>query len=139
MPSNATLKMMMSLHQVISHIQNVELRNYQVVDNLEEQNLDLRIKYMLDKVDEPYWKKQLQIREKARDKKLAVFQVLDMYSQTMTDLFRNLLGCDKDQLKTIKKEMIGLKTYVNEQFEVLRKRYNNVIPRIKDDFKYCCR
>lgn len=135
-PEHPTLNKLLSIHQTVSHVQNVELPRYRVIDDIEAENLDLRIRYMMSRVDEKYWKKELQKREKARDKKLAVFQVLDMYSQTMSDMFRGIIRQDKETVIRIEKEMDTLITYVNEQCQVLRKRYNNVIPFITEDYRF---
>lgn len=133
LPNNEILHRMLNLHRIIEHIQNVELRRYQVTEDLEEQNLQLRIDYVMNKIDEDPWKKELQRREKKRDKDLAIFQVLDMYSQTMSDMFRHLISLDKEEdLLQIDEEMKELTQYANNQFDILRKRYNNMMPMIKD-------
>lgn len=135
-PDHPKLAKFLKLHRLIEHIQNVELRRYQVVENIETENRDLRIKYMLKDVCEDFWKKELQKKEKAREKKVSVYQILDMYSQTMSDFFRGMVRVGKEEIEDIEKQMDHLKDYVNNQFEVLRKMYNNVIPRITDDYEY---
>jgi hypothetical protein len=134
--THPVLDRMSAIHRTVSHIQNVEIPHYRRVPNVEEENVDLRINYLMKRIEEADWKKKLQMREKARDKNLAIFQVMDMYSATMSDLFRNILNSDLAGITQIDEEIQNLTNYVNTQFQVLRKRYNNRIPHIDQDFKF---
>lgn len=135
-PENPIIKKLSTSYRLTQHIQDIEIRNYQPRGNIEAQNLDLRIKYLMSRLGEDDWKKQLQRREKAREKNMATAQVLDMYVGTMRDLFNNMLQADAQGIDNIFGEMESLREYVNTQFNILRKRYNNVAPCISNEYKW---
>ena len=104
----------------VIHMREVELLRFRVQGRLED-NLDLRIKYMMKEIDKESFKKLLQRRHKERMKKLELRDVLMMYISVITDLMYRLVhGNDT----TIDKEMKGLMVYTNELLSDISKTYN---------------
>lgn len=62
-----------------------------------QDNRDMRIKFMIGDVNEDEFKKKIQQREKARQRKTEISQVLDMYMTVLNDLFQGFANdgdCD---------------------------------------------
>lgn len=95
------------------HIMHVELPRYQVQET-EDKNRDLRIMYLMNEISEETWKKTLHSRERKLIKKAAIFQVLDMYVNSATDLLQRVLEA-KNQVDADK---------ITKEFEELRAYYN---------------
>ena len=126
-------KHLWAIHRTHTHIQWVVLGRY-LADDRAAGNRDLRIKFMLKDFTDEVFKKKLQQREKAREKKEAIRQVLDMYQAVTIDLFRSLLAeknCD-----TAIESFTNLKNHSNECFTKISKRFTNcATPRIGENFE----
>lgn len=121
-------------HRVITHIQTYAIPIEQHMAPNETET-DLRVKYLMNELSENEWKKLLQKREKKREKSRDILDILRMLSDTMADLFRQLI------LREIKTEEFikvseRLRNYTNATFETIHKRYNGVTPYIVDDWVY---
>ena len=118
--------------QVI-HIRRVEVPRF-TPNNRIEGNLDLRIKYMQNFIDEKSFKSNIQRREKENSKRNEIRSVLTMYLGCMTDiLFR--LKDDYQKFYEIFVEMNNLRIYTNECLRVISKSYNCKLREINNGFK----
>jgi len=126
--------MIQDIHRQLSHITNYELRyNYREPDN--PNNLDLRIKYLMNEISEVDFKKTIQQREKKYSKIIDMRNILNMISDTGGDLMRQLvqetaqIDREGDAIKNhiIEKLIIfdELREYTNTVFHLIYKRYNN--------------
>ena len=126
-------KHLWAIHRTHTHIQWVVLGRY-LADDRAAGNRDLRIKFMLKDFTDEVFKKKLQQREKAREKKEAIRQVLDMYQAVTIDLFRSLLT-DKNCEATLQ-AFTNLRDHSNECFTKISKRFTNcATPRIGENFE----
>lgn len=127
------------IHQGYNHNQYQELPHFQV--NAITDNRDLRISYLLQRIDEAKFKQQLQMREKAREKKLVIGQILRMYQTAVMDIMGRLSATTKvDQVPEVIHEVDGLVTYTNENFEKAANVFDCVKPRIDPvTFKFTTR
>lgn len=108
----------------VIHIRHVELRRF-AVNGLED-NLQLRIDFMRNKIDKEHLKKVIQKREKQNEKKREISNVIDMYINCITDIFYRLT------VKNMKK--------ISNEMEVLREYTNNCLIDISESFNnngYC--
>jgi hypothetical protein len=122
-----------TIHRTHTHIQWVVLGRY-IDDDRAAGNRDLRIKFMLKDFTDEVFKKKLQQREKAREKKEAIRQVLDMYQTVTIDLFRSLLS-EKNCDATLQ-AFTNLRDHSNECFTKISKRFTNcATPRIGENFE----
>jgi hypothetical protein len=125
-----------TIHRICSHIQNVELATYRV--NANTNNLDLRVKYLLNEVTDDALKLQLQQREKKYNKMKEIYDVLEMYTFTMVDMFRNLVSetdttsYDIKVLADWRNQVLQLQSFANEQLKKISVRFSCVVPRITD-------
>jgi len=105
------------------HIRGYVLRNKFPARNNVNDNRDLRIQYILKVIEENEWKRQLVIREKDKDKKQDVHNLLDLGVRACNDILRKIIE-NPEHLKAYLAEMEELRTFVNEEFIIISKRFN---------------
>ncbi len=106
----------------IRHFQAVEIPRV-IYDN---DNSDLRVKYLLNEIDDEEMKKDLQKREVKKLKLTAYLNVFQMFCNVGTDLMNKILTLktnkDAEQLHS---EFNKLRSYYNECMKDLSKRYGS--------------
>jgi hypothetical protein len=127
-----TQKTLWNIHRNHTHIQWVVQGRY-IAEDRAAGNRDLRVKFMIKDFTEEVFKKKLQQREKANEKKGAIRQVLEMYQAVTIDLFRNLI--DNGNCDVAIQAFTNLKDHTNECLGKISKRFTNcAVPRIQEDF-----
>ena len=117
-------------HRSVSHMRAIVMPMFPQQVGVEDHS-DLRVKFLLNEIDECSWLTQLRRRQKKVEKNQEVHNVLDMYVVTLTDLFQRFTR--KDNVN-IHKECLALREYVNTQLKNISKRYSNVVPFVLDDW-----
>jgi len=121
--------MIRSAHRSHPHVYYVMIPRYTTRPN--EDNRDLRIKLMIGDFGEDEFKKKIQQREKARQRKTDIRQVLEMYTTVLNDLFQGFI--DNSDVPALVNSLNELKVHVNETFSKVSKRWTNcAVPRITD-------
>jgi hypothetical protein len=113
-------------HRLVNHITEVVIPAYPLLD-MTRVNTDLRIKYLLNEINETKWKSLLKMRQKAQDKNKEVRDVLEMFVNVMTDLFNTFVSGENINLQ---QNAVALREYTNEQLYKIYSRYNNKTPVI---------
>ena len=125
----------MNITRAVIHIKSVDLIRFET-RNIQDTNRDIRIKYMMGKIDADKMKILLQKREKENQKKTEISNILKMYIQCVTDIIYRLQEDYKiDEEDTTKLfnsininkyyyEINNLVEYTNECFEKVSKSYN---------------
>lgn len=122
------------IHNLIAHIENYELRwNYRDVPERVD-NTDLRVRYLMNELSEEEFKKTIQKREKALEKKRDLHNILRMFVDTGSDLMRQLVQ-DTYRYDEIVQIFRNLHNYTNITFEKIKDRYNNVSLYINKEWK----
>lgn len=103
----------------VMHMREVEMRRYQT--NRVEENRDLRISFLRNRLSKEEWKKILQKREKQSDKSRGILNIMGMYVNTMTDILYRIQ--EENEWGNGLEEMERLKEYVKEQYERVKKVY----------------
>jgi hypothetical protein len=117
-------------HRSHGHCQWALIPRY--TTNLQD-NRDLRIKLMIGDIDEEQFKKKIQQREKARQRKTDIRQVLEMYTAVLVDLFQTF--AQDQNIENLFTSLCGLRTHVNTTFASVSKRYSNCAhPKIRENF-----
>lgn len=116
------------VHREVLHIQAEVLPNYQT-DQVQN-NLDIRIKFLMDKIDEDEFKILLQQREKKMVRNREVREVLEMYVFTLIDMFNNLQSDFTKIYPTFETELNLLIGFANDQLAKISKRYKSSVPFI---------
>ena len=119
----------------IIHIRFVESPRFQAPDRLQD-NLQMRIDYMRNKIEKEEFKKKIQKKEKENEKKREINNILGMYMNCMTDIFYRLTAEPK-QKEIIKIEMEGLRKYVNESLARVSITYNCKKYEINKEYIFC--
>lgn len=109
--------------RALIHIFDVDMRALTFGQHIEQDNIDLRIRYMLKEIDEQEWKVLLQRREKRVAKETDLRMLYEMLYETGRDIFRH-----------IARSKTGDKI---SDLEALRLYYNTELLRISS--RYACK
>ncbi len=120
------------IHRLTIHIEHVELIRFNEVIT-EGNNLDLRIKYMMNEISTHHFKQKIQQREKATQKKRDIALVLNMFITTISDYFREIVF--QRQIAPYIQEIKALINYTNKNLWTVASRYECVVPIIDTEFK----
>ena len=130
------------IHRLINHLENHEFRwEFRGVENPAANDAtfhELRIKYLMNEIDEQGWKRQLQQTEKKTAKIRDIYNILRMFTLTSSDILRQLVVKDISLSKCVI-DVTALRDYANEQLYIVRSRYNCVINVIRDSWNYSYR
>jgi len=102
---------------------------YRYGDNYDGDNQYLRVAYMLNELEEAPFKKELQRRDKQRERFRDITNIYRMVIDTGGDLLRQYV-IDRDRVDEIIDIAIKLVEYANEVIMTIQKRYNCVSPPI---------
>jgi hypothetical protein len=99
----------------IIHVWDMEAPRYQV--NEIDDNVDIRAKYMMKEIDETQFKRFLQQREKARDKKREYYEILTTMRDIAIDIFIRIMR--SRNLQQIEKEVRNFDDLCHRTFAFL--------------------
>lgn len=123
------------IHRVLSHIQNDNYGNMVCMNlyrtDIETNNIDLRIKYLLNEINDEQFKIKLQKNEKKHSKNRDIYGVLELYSNTMVDLFNNILvdyQNNKLDLNDWIEQVKAFFLFLNSEFKKISYRYSCSVP-----------
>jgi len=126
------------IHILASHMLNYEMPRFRTEP---VNNIDLRVKYLMDDIDETDMKRQLNAREKLLHKQREFINVYRMFVDIASDNFRQYLETSFDDqqflgyTRRLINEFHSLIRYFNESVTVIGKRYNCVYPGITYEYK----
>jgi len=114
-------------HRKINHVINVDMvaLNHDVVND----NIDLRIKYLLNDIDDEAMKATLVSREKKNERDRELRRIYETLTAAAVDIFRRIIlvsdekGCDYINFKPLLSELEMLRLFINEAIDSLRRRY----------------
>lgn len=118
-----------NLHRALRHVQHVDLPRLR--REAEVDNADLRLQYLLNKIDQEEWKRKLQQREKKRERAFSVMQVYDMFSAAATDTFAALAGHQQTSRAALL-ELRQLQRFANDSLDAIAKRFNMAAKRLRE-------
>lgn len=120
------------VYRWLRHMQGVEMpRLRQAANNDPNRNADLRLQYLLRRIEQDEWRVKLQQREKKRQHAQAVLQVYEMFVAAATDIFRSLatrqVGAQAglDQLAV-------LQQFTNDSLKGIAGRFNMRVKRVRE-------
>lgn len=120
-----TNEFMMSVRKVISQYnRDINFRYDEIAD---DDNRWLRTIYMLNDMTEPTFKKELQRRDKMREKYRDIRNIFQMFVDTAGDLLRQYV-LDNSKYKEIRDILIKLAGYTNDEIRKIHNRYNCITP-----------
>lgn len=119
---NTMMNVLSAFCRRLVHVHEVEIRRLRV----EEDNADLRLKYLLNDLTEDELKKLLQRREKKRNKGREIADVYDMVTSVGGDILWAYIREDKDIIQT-HESIMRIRHYVNNSLDKIARRYNMCI------------
>jgi len=87
----------------------------------------LRVNYMLNDIPEFNFKRELQRRDKLREKNRDIRNIHQMFIDTAGDLLRQYI-LDKTKYTELKNLVVKLVEYINDETKKIHRRYNCVVP-----------
>lgn len=118
----------LQLHRLVLHIDDVERGRYNAAPN-EPLNRQMRVQFILDEITEDEFKRALQKQEKAQEKKYSISQVLSMFVDTISDLFRQFVV--RGNISVLE-EAMALVEYSNEAMLRISRQYGCVVPVVSE-------
>ena len=79
------------IHRLLTHITHEEIPRWNNREDEEQSFLALRVKYLLNDISAEQWKKVLQQKEKQREKRRDIFNILSMFIDTSNDIIRTMI------------------------------------------------
>ena len=129
-------------HRRISHIANVDLMALARDGINVNENIDLRIQYLLKEVDDDTMMSVLIAREKRREKDRELRRVYETLTGAGSDLFRRLIALGQEKgrddptiFQPLIKELDELRKFINDALDSLRRRYNATIHGFDDNWE----
>jgi hypothetical protein len=133
---NATLhekNTIRNAYRSFGHAYHHLIPRYRVNDR--EENRDLRIKLMIGDINEEEFKRKIQQREKARQRKTDIRQVLEMYTAVVNDLFQIFIQDSK--IYVLQNSMHELWRHTTTTMGEVSKRWSNcAVPRLTDYYDF---
>jgi uncharacterized protein YutE (UPF0331/DUF86 family) len=127
-------QILMNFHRVIQHTQHVDIARYHNVFN-EADNEELRIEYLLGKINADDLKLSVQAKEKKREKERAVRRALEVLVQAGVDILRRIMAADDaNEKRKIMEELDSLRIYVNELLAKVNQRMKLAVHQYKSDW-----
>lgn len=126
--SSSEYDFLIHMHRLTTHIDDTELPRFNIVEINENSNLDIRIRYMLNEISEAHFKEKLQQREKKNQKKREIYMILQMFTQSISDFYRQALinGRYRECIDNIR----ALVVYFNNTLKDVSQKYVCVVPQI---------
>jgi hypothetical protein len=126
--------LLLLIHRFTTHVSTEEFDKYPSNPDIIDPavNHDVRVRFLMNEIDEKKFKEILQQREKRRKKMHTIRLVLETFVAVSTDAMRNIVatrGCPAIVDKTIQ-DMEELRKYVNASLADVSKRYDCVVPII---------
>ncbi len=110
--------------RILTHIERYELEHYRQDPTVA--NRELRVDYILKKLDEETWKKELQIREKKIEKTNSIESINNTILMAGTDILQRFLGITTiEQYIDLVCEAEYLREYSNNEFVSLGKIFSS--------------
>jgi len=119
-------------HRRINHVLNVDMRDVNPDANNVNNNIDLRIDYLLKRIDDAYMMGILIQREKKAEKDRELRRIYETLTGAAIDIFRRIYdkaqpGAGAEHFSPLMNELDELRKFINEALDVLRRRYSATI------------
>jgi len=98
------------------------------------ENRDLRIKFMIGDITDDEFKKKIQQREKANQRKRAIRQVIEMYTTVITDLFQAFQ--ENRDILVLHESLCGLRDHYAMALKKVQFAYKCAVPDLGSNFNF---
>lgn len=133
--TNDQIDLVLNAHRMVGHVNALIQDRYPNRMEMND-NMDLRVEFLIGKLTESNWVKELKKREKRREKNRAINLVLTMLTVSVTDLINNIITVERSQRPEILVQMVRLRDYVNIELKKIGDRFNNKVELVREDYTY---
>jgi len=124
--------LLMNIVRYHYHIANVIIPIY---TRRRDDNMDLRIMYMMNILSEDKFKSKIQSREKAGEKKTEILNIINTYQVVTSEITQRILTVTNgEQFNQLFSEFDNIRIYINDLLRGISIRYSCVTPRITENF-----
>ena len=116
-------------HRIVGHIRDYTMRHYPV-GNAQEDNSDLRLSFLLKEINNEQWLKKLTVRQKRIEKNHDIYQILQLITESLTDIFNRFVRETIDIIT----ETDALRQYANTELQKIQIKYSNKTPFISSSW-----
>ena len=115
-------RLMTNILRLYNHLMHIDIPHFMPTNH--EQNRDLRIKYMLNEINEEKFKQLIYSRDKRENIKNEMRFVFEMFANSCVDLVHRMLGGPDNTYGDLCREFVALHDYSSECLKTIAKRYN---------------
>lgn len=118
-------------HRKINHVLNVDMPA--LIRDGANDNIDLRIQYLLNEINDDAMKSTLVVREKRNERDRELRRIYETLTAAASDIFRRIIavsdekGRDYSNFKPMLSELETLRKFINEAIDSLRRRYTTTV------------
>lgn len=116
--------------RLVRHIDAVELLRFNRGQDRDIEQRTLRVRFMINDIDETEFKRCIQRKEKGEAKNRDVTLVLEMLMHTVTDELRQFCVRTKTG-QAAEQHVAALVAYANRALNAVSRRYSQVTPRVR--------
>lgn len=120
-PSSEVRDYIYSIKQKSRHIEYIEIGQLARRDQ-ERSNSDLRLRYLTNHISRDELKRQLLLRERKRDKEIALRDVYELFIDVTNDILLTLIA-DATPTATVVEEMKKIVEYTNASLKNVKARF----------------
>lgn len=129
--SNDNIILFSKLYEFYNHNEAIVIPSYRI--DVINDNKDLRIRFMLNEINEERFKQYLQMQEKARQKKTELLMIYQMYQTAISDIMQRIYKeKDSKNIDIFIIEFNNLKIYCNDVIKNIKNRYKCTAQIIND-------
>jgi hypothetical protein len=126
----AQATMLRGLYQAAIHVEQVVLRDL-ATEARPTDNTDLRVRYLLQEIDEKRLQQLLQQRDRRRSRDLEVRAPLELFVLTVLEFFVEVHRSRKAPAEEAVAALVTqIREHVNEPLKAIGLRYKNIVPQI---------
>jgi len=123
----------MAIHRNMAHLEYY-MRQYNTAD-VETVNRDLRIKYIMNDIDEEQFKIVLQKQERLRTKRVAIWEILNTFNTVVIDIFNRAIQCRNiTEYEITMREIKPINEYCNNLMRNVKIAYKCKVPILHSDY-----
>ena len=124
-------KELMYYNRLYGHVRYL-MNNVPIEDDTDEKhNLDIRIQWMLNKIDDKNFKQKLKLREKKNKFNFNKKQIYDMTQKVMNDISHKLIHSNTiEEANKLIDEYVNIKKYCNDCLKELGTLYNYKVQQL---------
>ena len=120
-------------HRIVAHYhERLERQHNANIRYFENQKEILRINYLLKRIDEQYWKKELKRILKSKEKEKCLYDLLYMFRETIRNIFLSFVR-NSDNLIEI--QLDAIRKYYNQQINIYKRRFKCVLHEISENWE----